>query len=105
MQRTMSLNVTTGALRQIDRVGGFDNYVLNTPDLGSVLGEKIKRQLLSKLKLSETIARKEEVRRIRKLYNEATPEQQSQIEATLRAQLMGGQRMDVAAQPPVAELR
>eukprot|EP00027_Filamoeba_sp_ATCC50430_P011154 CAMPEP_0168560692 /NCGR_PEP_ID=MMETSP0413-20121227/11194_1 /TAXON_ID=136452 /ORGANISM="Filamoeba nolandi, Strain NC-AS-23-1" /LENGTH=116 /DNA_ID=CAMNT_0008592007 /DNA_START=111 /DNA_END=461 /DNA_ORIENTATION=- len=44
----MKLNVTTAALRWMDRVGGFDNYLLFTPSkrLCSERGEKIREELV-----------------------------------------------------------
>lgn len=46
--RCISINVTTAALRLIDRHGGVDNYLLNTPDeeLASAAGSTLKRKLL-----------------------------------------------------------
>lgn len=45
--RELKLKVTTGALRWIDKAGGFDNYILNTSDekLDSRLGSALKREM------------------------------------------------------------
>lgn len=50
--RSISLNVTTAALRNIDRLGGLDEYILNTPPskLASEKGEALRRQLNAQLK-------------------------------------------------------
>jgi hypothetical protein len=47
----VTANVTTAALRQVDRLGGLDNYLLHTPDrkLASALGSKLKRTLQDEL--------------------------------------------------------
>lgn len=47
LNRHISINVTTAALRQIDRAGGLDNYLLNSDDklIASDAGLRLKRQL------------------------------------------------------------
>mmetsp|Transcript_21154 Transcript_21154/g.27752 ORF Transcript_21154/g.27752 Transcript_21154/m.27752 type:complete len:119 (+) Transcript_21154:90-446(+) len=43
-------NVTTHALRCIDKAGGLDNYLLHTKNLNSISGEKTRQQLIEKMK-------------------------------------------------------
>ncbi len=83
--RQLSLNVTAHALRQIDRVGGLDNYLRGTDNLESVLGQRIKVQLQRKLRATDARERRAEVSAIRTMYEAASPEQKAVIEATLRA--------------------
>lgn len=45
--RSVSLNVTTAALRNMDRVGGLDEYILRTTPakLASAKGESLRKQI------------------------------------------------------------
>lgn len=48
----IQFRMTTKALKTIDKYGGVDNYLLNTPSkkLNSDIGEQVKVQLLEELK-------------------------------------------------------
>jgi len=52
LDKSISLNVTTHALRCIDNKGGLDNYLLKTTDkdLASLRGVELKKQLQQILK-------------------------------------------------------
>lgn len=54
LQRPIDINVTTHALRQIDRVGGVDNYLLHTPSvkLASETGDRLRKLLQDKAKFN-----------------------------------------------------
>lgn len=49
--RSLTLNVTTAALRQMDRLGGVDNYLLQTSEkkLASDVGVRLKKILQRQL--------------------------------------------------------
>ena len=47
----MSLRATTHALRWIDKAGGFDRYILHTPErkLASSVASELKQEMLHQL--------------------------------------------------------
>ena len=51
LERTVSLRATTYALRWIDKAGGFDRYILHTPDrkLASNIASELKQEMLHQL--------------------------------------------------------
>ena len=51
MARSYTMNVTTAAMRWIDKAGGFDAYLLHTPDrkLASNFGSQLKRDMWTKI--------------------------------------------------------
>ncbi|XP_065835205.1 large ribosomal subunit protein bL28-like [Oscarella lobularis] len=51
MARSYTMNVTTAAMRWIDKAGGFDPYLLHTPDrkLASDFGSQLKRDMWTKI--------------------------------------------------------
>ena len=51
LQEAITFNVTTYALKCIDKAGGLDSYLLNTPEskLKSQSGERVKARLLATL--------------------------------------------------------
>ncbi len=59
----ISMNVTTAALRIIDRKGGLDNYILETtPEkLNSAFGERIRKALFEEMRSSDKIRKDEEI--------------------------------------------
>jgi len=51
----ISIPVTTHVLRQMDRVGGLDEYLLRSHpgQLGSIKGEQLRKQLIQTLRMKE----------------------------------------------------
>lgn len=49
LDRRISLRCTAHALRCIDKAGGLDAYILNTPDkkLGSDVGAELRKEMLA----------------------------------------------------------
>lgn len=61
LNRPIAIDVSTHALKLIDRAGGVDHYLLETSDraLGSETGVKLKRTLEKRLKVAEKVAKKQ----------------------------------------------
>ena len=53
LDEKIRFHVTTSALRSIDRVGGLDNYLLNSKHVTEGEGMKAKKRILRKMKLIE----------------------------------------------------
>jgi len=51
-------HLTASALRSIDKAGGLDNYLLNSPHVTEGEGYHIKKKILKRLKNQERMARK-----------------------------------------------
>jgi large subunit ribosomal protein L28 len=58
LERFININVTSAALREIDRYGGVDEYLLNAPKLESETGEKLKKILEFKIKSASRTGQK-----------------------------------------------
>eukprot|EP01134_Creolimax_fragrantissima_P000566 CFRG0566T1 len=67
LDKKITLNVTTYVLRWIDKVGGFDNYILKTPKakLQSLLGSQLQDEMRQKLREPAEAMIKAEVDRLR----------------------------------------
>lgn len=59
--RQISINVTTTALRSIDRVGGVDEYLMQKQpgSLGTVVGEKLRKMMVKKLRTEARLSFRE----------------------------------------------
>ena len=64
----MNIRVTTHAMRCIDRAGGFDAYILHTPDkkLGSALGSELKERMQKTLSDNPQLTPPPKARRIQR---------------------------------------
>ena len=64
----MNIRVTTHAMRCIDKAGGFDAYILHTPDkkLGSALGSELKERMQKTLSDNPQLTPPPKARRIQR---------------------------------------
>ena len=51
LDEMVAFNLTTSALRSIDKAGGLDNYLLTSKHVTSGEGLQIKKRIMKKLKL------------------------------------------------------
>lgn len=65
---SMNIRVTTHAMRCIDKAGGFDAYILHTPDkkLGSALGSELKERMQKALSDDPQLTPPPKARRIQR---------------------------------------
>lgn len=89
LQKSINMNATSAALKQMDRIGGLDEYLLKTRDLQSQLGDSLRSQIIKRLNFQEKKERATQIRAIRQRYNAASEEEKVKIEAVLREQMLG----------------
>eukprot|EP00118_Oscarella_pearsei_P000394 m.4852 g.4852 ORF g.4852 m.4852 type:complete len:113 (+) comp11414_c0_seq2:736-1074(+) len=88
MAKPYTMNVTTAAMRWIDKAGGFDPYILHTPDkkLASDFGSKLKKEMQEKIQELELVGVPPRVQRMPKKpawWSEAEEKAQIEIQGKL----------------------